>query len=245
MTESTIRHRHPHFSSNGPLPLRLRMSQTLDVSQFLGIQFVWNGATIKLTQKGLIDKIIATAGMENCNSAKELAKERPLGRDLHGVAFNEDWNYASVISMLLYVASNSRPDIAFAVHQCARFTHNLKQLHAVTVKRIIRYLSRTKGKGLVMQPDQEMKLDCYIDADFAGLWGVKDLNDSICVRSHTGYIITLAGCPLLWVSKLQMLTSTSTMQAEYVALSTAMRDLIPLCRVLKLVSISLLGSKTI
>ncbi len=37
----------------------------------------------------------------------------------------------------------------------------------------------------------------------------------------------LAGCPLLWSSKLQTEIATSTLQAEFVALRSAMRDLIP------------------
>ena len=34
------------------------------------------------------------------------------------------------------------------------------------------------------------------------------------------------GCPLLWTSKLQTMTALSTMEAEYIALSTSMRELI-------------------
>ena len=36
------------------------------------------------------------------------------------------------------------------------------------------------------------------------------------------------GCPVIWVSKLQSEISLSTVEAEYVALSQAMRDIIPL-----------------
>jgi hypothetical protein len=37
-----------------------------------------------------------------------------------------------------------------------------------------------------------------------------------------------AGCPVVWVSKLQTEVALSMMEAEYIALSQAMRDLIPL-----------------
>ena len=52
----------------------------------------------------------------------------------------------------LHVMSNSWPDIAFTVHQCACFMHNPKQSHAVAVKCIVRYLSSMKGKGLCWLP---------------------------------------------------------------------------------------------
>jgi hypothetical protein len=49
-------------------------------------------------------------------------------------------------------------------------------------------------------------------------------------RSRTRYIITLGGCPLLWKSQLQTEISLSTLEAEYNALSFAMRTLIPIKR---------------
>lgn len=81
-----------------------------------------------------------------------------------------------------------------------------------------------------MKPDPNMRLEMYADADFAGLWNVEDREESICVRSRTGYIITLGNVPVTWSSKLQTETATSTMHAEYIALSTAMRELLPLNR---------------
>jgi hypothetical protein len=135
--------------------------------------------------------------------------------------------------MLLYLSSNSRPDIQFAVHQCARFTHNPKESHAKAIKRICRYLKGTATKGLILKPTPKLELDCYVDADFAGLYGYEDDQDPVSVKSRTGYVITLGTCPVTWVSKLQSLISTSTLEAEYIALSTAMRDLVPLRRLLQ------------
>jgi hypothetical protein len=81
-----------------------------------------------------------------------------------------------------------------------------------------------------------MTLDCYVDADFAGLYGVEDDQDPVCVKSRTGYCLTLANCPLIWVSKLQTEIALSTTEAEYIALSQSLRDLIPMRRLLAEVS---------
>jgi hypothetical protein len=121
--------------------------------------------------------------------------------------------------MLMYVANNTRPDIAYAVHQCARYTHNPCHLHAIAVKKIIRYLKGTSDKGLIMEPSKDISLDCYVDADFAGLYGVEDSQNPVSVKSRTGYVLMLANCPLLWVSKMQTEIAASTMEAEYIALS--------------------------
>ena len=64
--------------------------------------------------------------------------------------------------------------------------------------------------------------------------GSEDPNDPIVAKSRTGYVILLAGCPLL--CSLQTETSVLTIMAEYVALSTAMRDMLLLKRLVKAIA---------
>ena len=89
----------------------------------------------KFTQTGLIDKVLAATGMTECNSKDTPCSGdgKPLGSDPEGVPAKEEWGYSSVVGMLLYLASNSRPDIAFAVHQCAHFTHSPKASHEAAI----------------------------------------------------------------------------------------------------------------
>ena len=72
-------------------------------------------------------------------------------------------------------------------------------------------------------------LHCFVDADFAGLFGSDPHNEPSSVKSRTGYIIKLAGCPLIWKSQLQSSITLSTGESEYSALSQSMRVLLPLC----------------
>jgi hypothetical protein len=131
--------------------------------------------------------------------------------------------------MLTYLSVSSRPDIAFAVHQCARFSVDPKRIHEIAVRRIVRYLHGTRDKGYILRPASSSRtLDCYVDADFAGLWDLESSDDPNSVKSRSGYVITFATCPVLWVSKLQTEIALSTTEAEYIALSQAMRDLIPM-----------------
>ena len=60
-----------------------------------------------------------------------------------------------------------------------------------------------------------------------------DADETSSVYSRTGYVIMYAGCPLHWISKLQSEVSLSTTESEYIALSQAMRDLIPLIDLLE------------
>ena len=92
-----------------------------------------------MIQKGLIEKVLKTCRMEQCNSKATLAAKMPLSTNAEGRPFKEKWKYASVVGMLIYLASNTRPDIQFIVHQYARFTHNPKESYREAIKRICRY----------------------------------------------------------------------------------------------------------
>jgi len=106
-------------------PDQLLLSVEDDVAGFLGILMTKkDDGTIELIQTGLIDRIIRTMGLDASNAVRMPADRKPLGADKDGAPCEEQWSYASIVGMMMYLASNSRPDIAFAVHQCARFTHN-------------------------------------------------------------------------------------------------------------------------
>ena len=101
------------------------------------------------------------------------------------------------------------------------------------MKRICRYLQGTKKNGIVFNSSKKLVVDCYADADFAGLWGHEDPQDPICAKSRTGFVVIFANCPLLWVSKLQTEIALSTLHSEYVSLSHSVRALLPLKSLIK------------
>ncbi len=176
---------------------------------YLGVDIQCNGRQITFTQVGLTKRIIDALGLDSKHSTAVAtpAERAALGKDIDGPPASGQVNYASVIGMLLYLR-HSRPDIAFATHQCARYTFAPKQSHKNALKRIGRYLKGTLDKGLILTPSDDLKIDCYPDADFAGMWNHDDKNDPHCVRSRTGYVICLSDCPVLWISELQMSRAT-------------------------------------
>ena len=54
------------------------------------------------------------------------------------------WKYRGIIGMLGYLQGTTRPDIAMATHQCARFNNDSHLSHEQAVKRIGRYLLDTR-----------------------------------------------------------------------------------------------------
>ena len=83
------------------------------------------------------------------------------------------------------------------------------------------------NKGLILTPTGELDINIFVDANFAGLWPHEDKQDPTCVKSRTGFVICLSNCPVIWISKLQNEIAFSMMEAEYNALSYAMRSVLP------------------
>jgi hypothetical protein len=164
--------------------------------------------------------------LNDANISQSPAEYGALPKDLEGTDCQEDWNYQSVLGMILYLC-NTRPDIMFATSQCTGYTADPRHSHEVALKRIGCYLKGTRARGLVLNADDGLNIELFVDANFAGMHGYEDPDDPTSTRSRTGYVICIAKCPVLWFSKLQTKTALSMMQAEYIALSTAMRDLIP------------------
>jgi hypothetical protein len=116
----------------------------------------------------------------------------------------------------------------------------MRRSHEIALEQIGQYLKKTLDEGLILRPSRSLNINCYVvDADFAGLWPFEDKQDPSCAKSRTGFEISISDCPVIWTSKLQPDIATSTMQAEYNALSTCMRDFLPFKRLVDAVSCSI------
>ena len=135
--------------------------------------------------------------------------------------------------MLNYLTGSTRPDIAMAVHQIARFSNNPKLSHEKSIMRICRYLIGTADKGMIFKPDKTKGLELYVDADFAGNWKNAGEEHPENCMSRTGYLIRYNGCNIMWKSQLQTEITLSTAESEYVALSQALRPMIPVINLLE------------
>jgi hypothetical protein len=95
------------------------------------------------------------------------------------------------------------------------------------LKKIGCYLIGTHDHGLTLKPNDDLGIKMFASVDFAGMHGYEDPEDPTSVPSRTNFVICIAKCPVPWISRLQTETACSTMHAEHIALSMAMRNLIP------------------
>jgi hypothetical protein len=115
----------------------------------------------------------------------------------------------------------------------SQFVTNTKEEHGKAVKWIGRYLKGTKDLGMIYKPKLGKGLEVYVDASFAGNWDKEDAEwDADTARSRAGYIVVYAGCPIVWASKLQGEIALSSTESEYLAISTVMREVLPLIEIL-------------
>jgi len=206
-----------------------------DIRQYLGIdvQHHANG-TLELRQPFLIESLIKDFEEElggELNTCREPATPKQ-SMTSEGEPRKWTYSYPSYIGRLNFLSGSTRPDIAYATHRCARFSKDPRRCHEDALKKIIRYLKKTAEKGMIISPDRSKGLECYVDASFCEGWSSDAIVDPTNCYSRTGYVIRLFGCPIIWVSKLQTEITLSTTESEYVALSQAMRDIIPLLEVL-------------
>ena len=209
------------------------LEQEDDAAGFLGVRLERDSETglLEMKQEGLISRVIETLGLDigTVNGKSTPAEGKPLVKDVNGEDAEQSFSYSSVVGMLLYLAGHTRPDIAYAVNCCARYMFSPKRIHEEALKRIGRYLKAMHTRGLILNPSADkLQIDCYPDADFAGMYGHEDPTDPANVKSRTGYVITVASCPVLWQSKLQTETALSTMEAEIVALAHSCREVFPI-----------------
>jgi histone deacetylase 1/2 len=209
------------------------------ISDYLGIKVsrMADGRRLKFTQPQLIDSILVDCGLDKANAKPQETPallSRILLRDEHGTPWNDKkWKYRSVIGKLNFLEKSTRPDIAYAMHQYARFTADPKVSHAEAVKNIVRYLKGTRDMGIILDPIKR-PLECFADASFGGDWHKATAAfDKATAKSRTGFVVFYCGCPIIWASKLQTEIALSTTEAEYIALSTALREVIPLMDLIK------------
>ncbi len=96
------------------------------------------------------------------------------------------------------------------------------------------YLTQTKVIGIKFKILPNNCFERYAYADFADACskGHSD-EDHIVAKSRSGWHILYAGFPVIWASNLQTIVALSITEVEYIALSNALHDVIPIMELVK------------
>ncbi|KAH9779747.1 hypothetical protein KPL71_007827 [Citrus sinensis] len=126
--------------------------------------------------------------------------------------------YSSAVGSIMYDMVCIRPDVAYGIGLVSRFMGNPGKEHWEAIKWLLRYLKSTEEYGVVFGQvnNASSKVLGYVNSDFAG-----DLDKR---RSVTGLVFTLCGGAVNWKSTLQSIVALSTTEAEYIALTEAVKE---------------------
>jgi hypothetical protein len=135
-----------------------------------------------------------------------------------------EYPYLSAIRALMYLANNTRPDIAFAVNLLARHSASPTKHHWTGIKNVLQYLHGTADHDLFYGRNHDPSLVGYIDVVY--------LSDPHNGRSQTGFVFLNGGTAISCKSSKQTLVTTSTNHSEIIALYEASRECVWLRRVI-------------
>ncbi|WZY98278.1 hypothetical protein YC2023_070607 [Brassica napus] len=130
--------------------------------------------------------------------------------------YMKDVLYASAVGSLMYVMVGSRPDLGFAVGLISRFMSHPSREHWEAVKWVLRYVAGAYGRCLTFKKSTEFIVEGYSDSDYA-----TDLDKR---RSVSGIVFKVGGNTVSWKSGLQSVVALSTTEAEFMALTLAVKE---------------------
>jgi transposase InsO family protein len=190
----------------------------LNDSLFLNWTVKRTGMSMYLNQRSLAHEIVQDFGLQDCSFVPSPGVQNVvLGLKQDKMASN--FEYRSAVGSLFHLVNCTRPDLSFSVSYASRFQSDYGNAEVTAVKRIIQYLKSTKDLGLFYVRNanfKEFELETYVDASHAPQGE----------KSTTGFVIFLNGNPISWKTQKQSITAKSSGESEYVALSTAVSELV-------------------
>lgn len=194
------------------------MADMGELHHFLGIKVNRDrtNSVMKLSQTGLIDRMLRRFEMQDCKVCKTPAEVRLQLTREDG---NCQYPYRELIGSLMYIMMGTRPDLCYIVGYLSRFQDAAGPEHWKQAKRVLRYLQGTKHHQLVYNKSpHKAPTEGFVDADYAG-----DESDRKCV---SGYLLKVFGCTVAWSSKKQGTVAISSTEAEYVAMSSCISEIL-------------------
>lgn len=208
------------------LSARFKLKDYGALSKYVGIEVHSDHhGGIFLSQPTYIRSMLKRFGLANCKPVNTPAVPGSLPSTVsEPVIIDDKTPYKSAVGSLWYAARGTRPDIEFATNSVAQFATKYTDVHWQAVKRVFRYLASCVSTGVKYAPQSTFSITAFCDSDWGGNIHTR--------RSTSGYVILVAGGPVIWSTKAQKSVALSSCEAEYYALVEVIKELLWLTQLL-------------
>ena len=135
------------LDSKRKLIVEFEMKDLHMMHYFLGLEVWQKPGEIVLSQVKYAVEILKRFGMMDC---KSMTMPMTMNLKLFGDTTSEIVDatlYKQMIGLLMYL-TNTRPDICFVVNTLSQYMVELRHVHLIAVKHVLRYLKGTIDYGL-------------------------------------------------------------------------------------------------
>jgi len=174
---------------------------------------------LTISQEQYIETILEQHGRADCKPAKTLMAANLQLPTLTEAEINIT-EYQRCIGSLMYLMICTCPDIAYSVGVLSHHVACPGRTHMQAVKHVFQYLHGTSHYGLEFQANNSNYISpiAYVDSDWGG--------DHMDRKSISGFAVLLDGGAISWGSKKQTSVSLSTVEAEFIATLTAVKEIL-------------------
>jgi len=120
--------------------------------------------SIVLSQRKYVLDILVESKLTGCKFASfPMEQQHKLSLDFGEIYLDLGQN-RRFVRRLLYLTI-TRPDISYVVHVLSQFLHAPRQPHLEAAYRVLHYLKRNPGQGILFPSDNSLFIKAYYDAD--------------------------------------------------------------------------------
>nr|KYP75090.1 Retrovirus-related Pol polyprotein from transposon TNT 1-94 [Cajanus cajan] len=184
---------------------------------FLGMEIKQGEHEVFICQNKYAKEILKKFKLDECKEMSTPMNQKEKLSKEDGTEKIDQAYFRSMIGCLMYLTA-TRPDILNVVSILSRFMHCPSEMHLKAAKRVIRYVKGTCNFGIKYKWTEEFKLTGFSDSDWGG--SIDDM------RSTSGYCFSFGLGVFSWSSKKQATVAQSTAEAEFVAATAAVNQVL-------------------